>query len=223
MSSASSPPNQPSTVVRKAVMAVSGLILFGYVIVHLGGNLAIFQGPEVINGYHEFLYTQPALLWGVRLVLLAAVIVHIIAAFSLVKLNMAARPAPYAHKRTDAATSYAARTMQWTGPLALLFLIYHVLHITTGTITIGYEHDTHDLYGNLIAGFQVWYVSAFYIVAMVALGFHLRHGIWSLMQTLGINHPKINRWREPAATAIATVLILGFITIPVAIMAGGVS
>src|SRR5262245_14940884 len=159
-----------STIGQKVVMAVTGVILFGFTIGHMLGNLQVYQGPEKLNAYAAFLKATPALLWGTRSVLLVSVILHIWAAVSLSQKNHQARPVAYAGRRWREG-SYAARTMMWSGPILGLFIVYHLLHFTTGQ---AHPHfDEHDVYANFVIGFQDPRASAVYIVAMVALGFHL--------------------------------------------------
>jgi succinate dehydrogenase / fumarate reductase cytochrome b subunit len=160
------------------------------------------------------------LLWGVRMVLLVAVVWHIVAAVQLTRLSQHSRPEGYYYKDVIQA-DYAALTMRWSGPVIAAFVIYHLLHFTTGTV---HPHfDAHDVYRNVIIGFRVWPVSTLYIVAMAALGLHLWHGVWSMFQTLGLVNPKSDRMIRLLA-AIATVAIfVGFISIPVAVLAGLIS
>ncbi|MBI2316557.1 MAG: succinate dehydrogenase cytochrome b subunit, partial [Betaproteobacteria bacterium] len=166
-----------TTIGKKVIMAVTGIVLVAYVFVHMIGNLKLYQGPDALNNYADFLrvIAYPALareqaLWMVRAILLVSVVLHIWAAYSLTRLDWASRPVGYANKRLVQA-SYASRTMRWGGVIIGLFIIYHILHLTTGTIQpVAY---TKDVYRNVVGGFQVWYVSLIYIVANVALAFHL--------------------------------------------------
>lgn len=213
-----------SAVGKKAVMAVSGLILFGFVLVHMIGNLKLYLGREAINEYAEFLRRvgEPAvpggvLLWIARLVLLAAVVLHIWAAWQVSRMSRAARPSSYA-KRDVVQASYASRTMRWGGVIVLLFVIYHLLHFTTGTAHP--EFVPGDVFANVVAGFSNPLVSAFYIVAQVLLGLHLYHGLWSMFQSLGWNHPRFNHWRSAFAHAFAWIVTLGNISFPLAVLAG---
>ncbi len=157
------------------------------------------------------------LLWIARLVLLAAVGLHIWSAWQVTQLSRAARPAAY-RRRDVVQASYASRTMRWGGVLVLLFVIYHLLHFTTGTVHP--EFIPGDVYTNVVRGFQVWWVSAFYIVAQLALGLHLYHGLWSLFQSLGWSHPRFNHWRRAFAQAFAWIVTLGNISFPLAVLAG---
>jgi succinate dehydrogenase / fumarate reductase cytochrome b subunit len=213
-----------TTIGKKVVMAVTGFILAGYVVIHMLANLKIYQGPEAINAYGTFLrtvgepiFTNEQLLWIARIVLLAAVILHIVAAYQLTRRSTASRPVPYTHT-PPVQTNYAARTMRWGGVIILLFVIYHILHFTTGTVHPEFEHA--DIYGNVVAGFQVWYVSAFYIAAMLALGLHLYHGVWSMFQTIGWNNARYTHPLRIFSAVLAVAVVIGFISIPIAVMAG---
>ena len=208
----------------KIVMALSGAVLLLYLVVHMIGNLKIFFGGEALDTYAHWLREvgEPALpaqgmLWIVRVVLLVAVVSHIVAATILARRARAARPVRYAHRR-PVQTSYASRTMRWGGVIILLFVIYHLLHMTVGSVHPDFVHG--DVYRNIVVGFRVWPVTAFYVVAMVALGFHLRHGVWSMLQTLGASHPKWDATRKAASTAFAVVVTLGFVAVPIAVLFG---
>jgi succinate dehydrogenase / fumarate reductase cytochrome b subunit len=206
-----------TAVGKKVVMAVSGAILFGYVVVHLLGNLQIYLGRDEINAYARFLHSRPELVWSVRAILLAAVVAHIVAATQLYLANKRARPEGYRMLRSQR-SSYASRTMYLSGPILLLFIIYHLLHLTVGAV--GPEFTDLDVYNNAVRGFGVWYIAAFYILAMIVLGFHLVHGVWSFFQSLGLNHPKFNKLRRNFATLVTGFIVLGNISIPVAVMMG---
>lgn len=206
-----------SSIGKKVVMAVTGLLLFGFVVAHLLGNLQVYEGPEKINAYGAALRRLPALLWGARLSLLAAVGLHVWAAASLARMSLAARPTGYAVTAPQEST-YASRTMRWSGVTLGLFVVYHLLHFTFGSVHPAFVPG--DVYHNLIAGFRVWPVSAFYIAAMVALGFHLYHGAWSMLQTVGLNHPRYNHLRHAFATIFSVGVVAGNVSIPVAVLAG---
>jgi succinate dehydrogenase / fumarate reductase cytochrome b subunit len=208
-----------TTVGKKAVMAVTGVILFGFVVGHLLGNLQIYQSPEKINHYSEFLKAHPGPLWGARITLLLAVILHMWASFQLWLLQKEARPIGYVKKESIAST-YASRTMMWSGPIILAFIIFHLLHFTFGTVHPGGPFDVHNVYNNVVLGFQVWPVSLFYIVAMIMLCYHLYHGLWSMFQSLGISHPVYTPWIKRAAKTAAILIAVGNISIPVAVLAG---
>jgi succinate dehydrogenase / fumarate reductase, cytochrome b subunit len=206
-----------SIVGKKIVMAVTGAIGVGYLIGHVAGNLLVFRGPAKFDAYAAFLKLNPGLLWTARAILLLAVILHIIAALQLARMSQKSRPIAYKQWRA-VGSDFASRTMRWTGPLVGIFIVYHLLHFTTGTI----HPDFHDgqVYHNVTTGFRVWYVSAFYIVAMLALLAHLYHGAWSMFQSLGLNHPKYNRLVRALATIVTLVVSIGFISIPVAVLLG---
>lgn len=208
-----------STNGKKVVMAVTGFILFLFVIGHMLGNLQVFEGPGPINAYGHFLHSVPEILWAVRIGLLVSVVLHIWASVQLALRKSQARPVAYS-KRDNIASSYASRTMYWSGPILLAFVIFHLLHLTAGVIRPGGEFREGDVYQNLVAGFQVWYVSAWYIFSMILLGFHIRHGAWSMFQSLGINHPRHTPILKKAALAFAVVLTLGYISIPLSILLG---
>lgn len=207
-----------STVGKKIVMAVTGLIMIGFVIGHLAGNLLFFAGRDRINAYSAFLHSTGEVLWGVRLVLLVSVILHITAAVQLTAIDRAARPVGYAKHQYEAAT-WASRSIRWGGVLLLVFIVYHLLHMTTGTVHPSFTPG--DVYHNLITGLSVWYVAAFYVIAMVALGLHLYHGTWSSIRTLGVEQPATDPIRRRRAIWIfAIVMALGFASIPLAIVLG---
>lgn len=208
-----------STNGKKAVMAVTGCILFLFVIGHLIGNLQVFEGPDKINAYGRLLRVEPLLLWVVRLVLLGCVVMHIWASVSLGLRKMAARPVGYAGRK-NVNSDYASRTMYWSGPIVLAFIIYHLLDLTGGVARPGSTFVEGNVYHNMIADFQVWYVSAWYIFAMILLGMHLRHGLWSMFQSLGFNHPRHTGILKKTALAIAVIITAGYISIPVSILAG---
>jgi succinate dehydrogenase / fumarate reductase, cytochrome b subunit len=202
---------------KKAVMALTGVVLVGFVIVHMSGNLQVFAGPDRFNAYAHALKAMAPLLWGARLTLLASVFLHIWSAFSLWRLKKQARPIGYVRKQAIA-SSYAARTMYWSGPILLLFIIYHLLQFTIGMGGTPFIED--EPYDNVVAGFKVIPIALFYILAMACLCFHLFHGIWSLFQTLGLNHPKYTPMLRVLAKVIAIALFIGFSSIPIAVMLG---
>jgi succinate dehydrogenase / fumarate reductase cytochrome b subunit len=206
-----------SSIGKKLVMAVTGVALVGFVMGHMSGNLLVYKGPEALNAYAKGLHTFPALLWAARLGLLAAVGLHIWASTTLTLVNQAARPVGY-RKVTPDASSYASRTMKFSGPLLGLFIVYHLLHLTLGSAHPSFRPG--DVYHNFIAGFQVPVVSFFYIAAMLALGFHLHHGIWSFFQTLGVNHPRYDGLRKVLATLITVVVVGGNLSFPIAVLTG---
>jgi succinate dehydrogenase / fumarate reductase, cytochrome b subunit len=209
-----------TSIGKKVVMAITGLILFGFVIGHMLGNLQVFMGANQMNAYAAMLKANATLLWGVRIVLLVGVILHIVAAVQLTRMSQRSRPEGYHYKDVIQA-DYAARTMRWSGPIIAVFVIYHLLHFTTGSVHP--QFDVHDVYHNVISGFRVWPVSLFYIIAMVALAFHLWHGVWSLFQTLGLINPKSNKIIHRLAAIATLALVIGFISIPMAVLAGLIS
>jgi succinate dehydrogenase / fumarate reductase cytochrome b subunit len=208
-----------STNGKKVAMAVSGAILFAFVIGHMAGNLQAFEGADKLNAYSHFLHGLPEVLWLVRIGLLAAVTVHIWAAIGLALRNNSARPIGYA-KRKNVNSSYASRTMYWSGPILLAFIIFHLLHLTAGIVHPGAEFIEGDVYRNVVAGFSVWWVSAWYIFSMVLLGLHLRHGVWSMFQSLGFNHPRHTPILKTLALVFALVVTGGFIAVPLGVLTG---
>ena len=207
-----------TTIGKKVLMAVSGVVWFGYVIGHLLGNLQIYAGPQRINAYAEFLHHWPTVLWGTRLLLVVAIVTHVAASTQLALRNFSARPVAYAMKN-DLATTYAARTMLWSGPILLLFIGYHLAHLTFG-LTPEFDYDPHDVYGNVVSSFSIWWLAAWYVFAQVALCLHLYHGAWSFLQTLGANHPRYNAWRRRFAAAASLAIFVGYVSIPVSVMTG---
>jgi succinate dehydrogenase / fumarate reductase, cytochrome b subunit len=202
-----------TTIGKKVIMAVSGGVIVGFVVVHFLGNLNLYLGPEAMNGYAEKLQSLPPLVWGTRLVLLVAFGAHISSALALWNRNLKARGSRY-KKRKDLATDYAARTMYWSGPILLLFVVYHLLHFTILPAHPG------DVYRNVIEGFQHPLIAGVYITGNVALGFHLFHGIYSAFQTLGANHPRYNSYRRDASVAISAAITIGNLSFPISVLAG---
>ncbi|MBK8169974.1 MAG: succinate dehydrogenase cytochrome b subunit [Sandaracinaceae bacterium] len=207
-----------TTVGKKVIIAITGVIMFGFLIGHTLGNLQIFMGPEKINAYSEFLHHTASLLWGTRVVLLGAISLHIYFSMSLARQNSAARPIAY-KARKDQATNYAARTMVWSGPIIAAFIVYHLAHLTAH-VTPNYTMSETNVYDNLVYGFQIPWLASFYIFCQLLLGTHLFHGVWSFMQSLGINHPRYNNLRRIIAAAVTGIIVVGNISIPLAIMAG---
>jgi succinate dehydrogenase / fumarate reductase cytochrome b subunit len=208
---------------KKVIMAVTGVILFGYVVAHLLGNLQIFGNPDQINIYAAFLHNpaNAGLLWGARVALLVAVILHIVASIQLWKLKSDARPVGYV-KKEDPAASYASRTMMWSGPIVAAFVIFHVLHLTAGAVLPLQEIGPNqpNVRANVIAGFMNPAVSAFYILAMILLCMHLYHGLWSMFQSLGFSHPRYTPKLKKGAAIFAILIAIGNCSIPIAVMAG---
>lgn len=215
-----------STVGKKTVMAVSGLIMLGYLVAHVMGNLKVFFGAEEFNAYGHWLRTmgEPVLhyswgLWIVRVVLLAAVVGHAVSAYQLSRRDIKARPVRYSHRRRRA--SYATRTMRWGGIILALFIVWHLLDLTT--LTVNENAEPGHPYENVVATFSTWYGNVVYIVAMLAVGLHVRHGFWSAAQTLGVGNATRDRVLKTVANLLALVLTAGFISVPVAVMTGMVS
>lgn len=208
-----------STVGKKALVAITGLILFGFLIGHLAGNLILFAGADAYNAYAAGLKGNLPLLWGVRIVLLVSVVVHIALTVSLATRNSAARPTAYKKARQDQITTYAARTMILSGPIIAAYIVFHIAHFTAPGLPLGGDFDHLDVYANVVHGFRVWWVSAIYIFANILVGLHLQHGIWSAMQSVGANHAKYNAYRRNGATALAILLAGGNVFIPIAVMA----
>jgi succinate dehydrogenase / fumarate reductase cytochrome b subunit len=203
----------------KSVMAITGIILVGFLIGHFVGNALVFAGPEAINSYSALLHNSHGLLWVARAVLLGSVVLHISSALTLYAKNNAARPQRYRVKR-DVATNYAARTMMWSGPILLLFIVYHLAHLTFGFTPGNYAHSETDVYSNVVRGFSIWWVSGFYILSMLALGNHLFHGTWSMFQSLGVNHTAYNKRLMRLALGITLFVTLGNISIPLSVLLG---
>lgn len=208
-----------STVGKKIVMAVTGVILFLFVIAHLAGNLQVFEGPAKLNAYGAFLHTIGELLWPARIILLICVTLHIVATVQLALRKKRARPVAYSRKHAIA-SSYSSRTMYWSGPIVLAFIIFHLLHLTAGYIHPGAAYIEGDVYHNVVSGFQVWWVSLSYIVAICLLGMHLRHGLWSMFQTVGFLQAQHTAPLKTAAMVIALLIVLGYISIPISVLLG---
>ncbi|MEV6164805.1 succinate dehydrogenase [Streptomyces sp. NPDC052052] len=216
-----------STVGKKAIMAVSGLIMLLYLVVHMIGNLKIFFGSGEFNHYAHWLRTmgEPFLhyewaLWIVRVVLVVAAVLHATSAYQLSRRDIRARPAAYVHRKPRA--SYATRTMRWGGIILVLFIVWHILDLTTGTVHSGGFQSGHP-YQNVVDTFSTWYGNTIYIVAMLAVGLHVQHGFWSAAQTLGAGNATRDRALKTIANVLALVLTVGFISVPVAVMTGVVS
>jgi succinate dehydrogenase / fumarate reductase cytochrome b subunit len=213
-----------STIGAKALMSVTGLVLFGFVVGHLLGNLQVFAGAEKMNAYAAFLKATPAILWPARIVLLACLIAHVAAALTLRARSRAARPVPYAKFETSR-TSYAAKAMLLTGLSVLAYLVYHLAHFTLGYVkpeafarvdALG----RHDVYGMLVEGFQDPVVVALYVTAQLLVAAHLWHGASSAFQTLGVRHPRLEFLKSGFGPAVAVLIFAGYVSIPLAVLAG---
>jgi succinate dehydrogenase / fumarate reductase cytochrome b subunit len=216
-----------STIGKKAVMAVTGLLMLAFLLVHMLGNLKIFFGPHDFDAYAAWLRTigTPVLhgawyLWIQRFVLLVAVILHITAAAQLSRRDLAARPTKYEHGQRPKA-SFATHTMRYGGIIIALFIIWHLLDLTAGVTNPDFVKG-HP-YHNVVKDFQVWWINLIYIVAIVMVGFHINHGFWSASQTLGINRPKRDLAIKTIGTVLAVAITLGFAVVPIGVMTGLVS
>jgi succinate dehydrogenase / fumarate reductase cytochrome b subunit len=216
-----------SSVGKKYVMAVTGIVLMLYVALHMIANLKVYFGPESINAYGEFLRTfgEPALprtvfLWIVRIGLIAAFVLHVHAAYGLTRTNWRAAPPlrRYRSRRDYVAADFASRTIRWTGVIVLLFVLFHLMDLTWGNANP--EFVRGDVYHNLVASFSRWPVAVVYVVANLALGVHLYHGAWSLFQSMGWNNRRFNHWRRWFAVAFALAVTAGNVTFPIAVLTG---
>jgi succinate dehydrogenase / fumarate reductase, cytochrome b subunit len=209
-----------TTIGKKALLAVSGVVLFGFVIVHMLGNLQVFLGPEVYNHYAEAAKSNPVVLYGARSVLLLAVITHIVLVIQLYRRSLTARPIGYRVKK-NIATSYAGATMKYSGPALLLYILFHLAHFTLPGMSLGnYEHSPVDVYGNVVNAFQIPWVALLYVTANLLLGMHLYHGAYSLLQSLGLNHPRYNTRARLGARAFALMVTVGNVTMPLSVLFG---
>jgi succinate dehydrogenase / fumarate reductase cytochrome b subunit len=214
-----------TAVGKKYAMAITGIILLGFVFAHMVGNLKMYLGAEHLNDYAEFLRNllvpilpRTVALWLMRFGLIGAVLLHIHAAASLTVMNRKARSVKYQSPRDYQVASFASRTMRWTGIIVALFVVWHLADLTWGTANPDFHRG--DAYGNLVASFNRVPVAILYIVANIALGIHLFHGVWSLFQSMGWNNPRFNQWRRHLATAFATLVVVGNVSFPIAVLAG---
>ena len=212
-----------SGVGKKATMAATGIALIGFVIAHAVGNLKLYLGAEEMNHYGEWLrevaypiVPHSGFLWIMRIALLAALILHLHAAYALTMMNRRARDVAYQSKRDYIAASFAARTMRWTGIIVLLFVIFHLLDLTFGPTNPDFQSAMP--YENTVASFQRIPVALFYVLANLALGVHLWHGIWSLFQSLGINNRRFNEWRRYLSYAITGAVVLINVSFPIMVV-----
>ena len=204
---------------KKVVMGVTGIIGIGFVILHSLGNLLIFQGSTALNSYSHFLKSSAELLWALRITLIVAVTLHVIAAVQLTRQSRAARPIGYVKHETQVAT-IASRTMRWGGALLLVFIVVHILHFTTGTIRPAGFFSREDVYANVVSSFRIWWVALFYVVSMIALGFHLFHGAWSSVRSIGVSPPSPRPMHRKISLLIAVLVWAAFTAVPVAVFAG---
>jgi succinate dehydrogenase cytochrome b subunit len=207
-----------SSVGKKVIMAVTGLIWLAYLIIHVLANLLVFQGPAKINAYSAFLHGTGGALWAARLVLIAALVLHITAALQLAARSQQARPTGYVAGRKPQVSTFASRTIRWGGALILIFLVYHILHFTVGTAHSDFVEG--DPYHNVATGFHNPLVVSFYLLALAAVGLHLYHGVWSSGRSLGMSPPSPHPLRRTVAVVLALLVWLGFTVIPIAVYAG---
>jgi succinate dehydrogenase / fumarate reductase cytochrome b subunit len=209
-----------TTVGKKALLAVSGAVLFGFVLQHMLGNLQVFLGPEVYNHYAESIKGNAALVWSVRGILLVALVVHVVLVLQLYARSLAARPVAYRVKK-NIATSYAAATMKYSGPALLLYILFHLAHFTAPGLSLGdHQFSPLDVYGNFVASFQLPWVTLLYVTANLLLGMHLFHGAYSLLQSLGLNHPRYNNRARLAARGFAILITAGNVIMPLSVLFG---
>ncbi len=213
-----------TSVGKKFYMAISGVVLIGFLVAHMVGNLKMYMGAEAFNHYAEFLRVvgEPVLprmvgLWIFRLVLLGCVGLHMLSALQVYLQSRKARGTDYT-KEESLSFAYASRTMRWGGVIIAAFVLYHILHFTVGSAHPDFVHG--DAYRNVVLGFGSWWVAGFYTVTLVMVTFHLYHGLWSAFQTVGANHPRYNPYRRPLALALALVIFVGFMTVPVGVKTG---
>jgi succinate dehydrogenase / fumarate reductase cytochrome b subunit len=211
-------------------MAITGIVAMGYVLAHMIGNLHLYEGPEEVNDYAEALRElggdlapRELVLWGMRSVLIVALVIHLYAAYRLTVINHRARPQGYQSKRDYIAADYASRSMRYTGVWLTGFIIYHLLDLTWGVGLAGDEFIHGDPYNNVVESFENPVIAGFYIVSMAALYLHLYHGAWSLFQSLGASSPRYNSWRRGFAAAFATIILVGNVSFPVAVQLGIIS
>lgn len=216
-----------SSVGKKVLMAVTGFIWFGFLLGHMAGNLKAFTGAEAFDDYahHLRVLGEPVLppmafLWTFRVVMLAAFVLHVLLSWQTSRLSWAARDTKYARKKNQNLT-FASAFMRSGGVLILVFVVYHILHMTTGTLHPDFREGA--AYHNLVTGLSVPWVSGFYLLAMIAILVHLYHGVWSMFQTLGADHPSYSSLRRPLAVVASIVIFLGFISVPTAVLAGMLS
>jgi succinate dehydrogenase / fumarate reductase cytochrome b subunit len=211
-----------SSIGKKIVMAVTGIMLVGFVVGHMAGNLQLYLpahgGEHPLDAYGHFLRTMlhGAGIWIARGGLLIAAVLHVWAAFTLTQMNSAARPVPYKETQPQAST-FASRTMRISGVIVLAFLVFHLLHLTLGKVG---PFEEGKVFQNVVQGFQSPWISGFYILAMACLFGHLRHGVWSMLQTLGLSHPSYNALRDRLAFGVALLVVGANISFPLAVLAG---
>jgi succinate dehydrogenase / fumarate reductase cytochrome b subunit len=209
-----------TTIGKKAVLAVTGVVLFGYVLVHMAGNLVTFAGPEAYNAYAAAAKGNPVVLWGVRAVLFVALVVHVALVIELYMKTLRARPVRYRVKR-NVATSYAASAMKYSGPALMLYVIFHLAHFTYPGISFGaYDHSPTDVYNNFVGSFGVPWLVGVYVSANLLLGMHLYHGAFSLLQSLGLSHPKYDGKLRGTSRGFAFLVTAGNLALPLSVYFG---
>lgn len=209
-----------TTVGIKAIMAVTGAVLFGFVLVHMLGNLQLWLGAQAMHDYAVSLRKVHGVLWIARAVLLGSVLAHVWSAVTLVRRNRAARPVPYQHARRDRVTDYAARTMPISGLVVMLYIAYHIMHLTLGVGVA--SHDPQNPFNNVVNGFSDWRVAGVYIVANLLLGMHLFHGGYAWFNSLGLSNPRYTAMKRMFALGLAGLITAGNVALPVSVLAGAV-
>lgn len=210
----------------KVLIALSGLALAGFVVFHMLGNLQVFQGPDALNSYAAFLREMPMALWSVRLTLLGIVAVHIGLSVRLAITNQRARPTGYVTRQYRRA-SLASRTMALTGSLLTLFIVFHLLHLTAGVVDPSVHNRVdvrghRDVFGNIVHAFQNPILVLIYLIGQVVLGLHLSHALSSSLQTLGMEHPMLDRLFRGMGPLVAILVVVGNTLIVLAIAFGWV-
>lgn len=219
-----------STIGMKILMAVTGLMLFGFVLVHMVGNLQVFLGEHTYNHYAQMLQGNPEIVWIARMGLLGAVVAHMFSAISLTMRSKGARPQGYKMKKWLSGT-YAVRTMRFGGFVLLAFIVFHLAQFTIAGVGVeGFRHCewvgnefTCYAYQNFVAGFQNPLIVLFYIVAQAFLGLHLAHGVWSMLRTLGMTNPRHDALARKGATLFGVAMFMGNSIMPIAVIAGFVA
>ncbi len=211
-----------STIGKKVVMAATGIVGIGFLVAHVAGNLLVFRGAVAFNDYSAFLHgALVELLWPMRVVLLVAVLLHVLAAFQLMRRSQTARPQGYL-KRQPQVSTVASRLMRWGGAFLLIFIVIHLLHFTTGTLRPAGAFVRGDVYADLVGSFRLWWVTLFYLVAVALLGLHLYHGAWASARTLGATGNSPNPLHRSISALIALAVWFGFTLVPVAVLVGWV-
>ena len=216
---------------KKYAMAISGIMLLGFIVAHMIGNLHVFEGShngvfridqygEGLRELGEPLFPRNFLLWALRLPLAGALIIHLHAAWALSRSNHAARGTKYQSPRTYLAANYASRTMRWSGIIVLLFLGWHLADFTFGLDAVNPDFEHGAIYNNMLASFSRWPVWVLYVVAQLALALHIWHGAWSMFQSLGVNNPRFNKFRRTFANVFSAIVTLGFLAVPFGVAFG---